>query len=434
MIFVKYELVSYYAKKNRKIMIKLKILLLIILTTSPIISQTWTKFNLKDMNIEYSDFCGLDVDSKQNIWFASLGGLIKFDGTNWTLYDTTNSDLPSNRLSSIGVDLEDNIWVGMGDNYGVSVFDGASWINYNRSNSELDTYSVFDINFDKNNNPWLGSWKFLWTKKNNKWVQIKHRNSGDRITYYVLEVDVDKNNDIWYITSVNGVYRYKDGTLKNYDTGIKQFYYDGLSVDSNNNIWFVNSDNYLIRLNAESEQYELIDTNSIPYETEGFAPIRTLFDKNNNLWLAQRRSLYQYNPISEEWTTFTIPDSVYLPLPGDGGFREFILDANGNFWFISSLYIYRLSGAITDVNSEPESSHINIYPNPTKSILNIETDIIYPITEVSISDLQGKVLLSHKNAISNNMSINIQSLEMGAYFLKIATSNGVQYAKKFVKE
>lgn len=434
MIFVKYELISYYAKKNKMIMKKVKLLFLLAFLSLPLLSQEWNKINLNEMNIGYRTLYDLDIDSKQNIWFASLGGLIKFDGKNWTLYDTTNSDLPNNELFAVGVDLEDNIWVGMGDNYGVSVFDGSSWINYSRSNSEYDGYSVMDIGFDKDNNPWLGTWKFLWTKKNNQWIQRKYKHNGDNNFYAVLEVDVDRNNDIWFISEDYGLFRYKEGTLKNYDTGIKQFYYDGLSVDSNNNIWFVNSDNYLIKLNAESEQYELIDTNSIPYETEGFAPIRTLFDKNNNLWIAERRSLYQYNPISEEWTTFTIPDSVYLPLPGDGGFREFILDANGNFWFISSLYIYRLSGAITDVNSEPESSHINIYPNPTKSILNIETDIIYPITEVSISDLQGKVLLSHKNAISNNMSINIQSLEMGAYFLKIATSNGVQYAKKFVKE
>ena len=40
-----------------------------------------------------------------------LSGLAKFDGTNWTVYDTTNSGLPDNAVVSLAIDGSD-IWIG----------------------------------------------------------------------------------------------------------------------------------------------------------------------------------------------------------------------------------------------------------------------------------------------------------------------------------
>ena len=41
------------------------------------------------------------------------GGLAKFDGTNWTVFYTTNSGLPDNYITSLAVDGS-NIWIGTG--------------------------------------------------------------------------------------------------------------------------------------------------------------------------------------------------------------------------------------------------------------------------------------------------------------------------------
>jgi len=56
----------------------------------------------------------LDIDSKGNVWIAAYGtGVVKFDGTNWTLFDNTNYPLDFyNQIMSIGVDASDNVWIG----------------------------------------------------------------------------------------------------------------------------------------------------------------------------------------------------------------------------------------------------------------------------------------------------------------------------------
>ena len=43
---------------------------------------------------------------------SSVGGLLKFDGTDWTLYDKSNSPMPYNLVYTLTIDLEGNIWTG----------------------------------------------------------------------------------------------------------------------------------------------------------------------------------------------------------------------------------------------------------------------------------------------------------------------------------
>jgi ligand-binding sensor domain-containing protein len=40
------------------------------------------------------------------------GGLAKFDGVNWTVYNTSNSRLPDNYVRAIAIDGQGNKWIG----------------------------------------------------------------------------------------------------------------------------------------------------------------------------------------------------------------------------------------------------------------------------------------------------------------------------------
>jgi ligand-binding sensor domain-containing protein len=69
------------------------------------------------------------------------GGLAKFDGINWTVYNTSNSGLPDNYVYAIAIDGQGNKWIGtLGG--GLAKFDGVNWTVYNTSNSGLP-YNVF---------------------------------------------------------------------------------------------------------------------------------------------------------------------------------------------------------------------------------------------------------------------------------------------------
>jgi ligand-binding sensor domain-containing protein len=53
------------------------------------------------------------IDGEGNKWIGIYyGGLVKFDGVNWTVYNTSNSGLPYNSVRAIAIDGQGNKWIG----------------------------------------------------------------------------------------------------------------------------------------------------------------------------------------------------------------------------------------------------------------------------------------------------------------------------------
>jgi hypothetical protein len=74
------------------------------------------------------------------------------------------------------------------------------------------------------------------------------------------------------------------------------------------------------------------------------------------------------------------------------------------------------SGAVKTIHNNVK---VLVFPNPTKSILNIELEGYNEQFVAGISDLNGKVLLN-----TNASQINIEGLATGIYYLSIHGVNG----------
>jgi ligand-binding sensor domain-containing protein len=69
-------------------------------------------------------FGAIAIDGQGNKWIGTDGGgLAKFDGINWTVYNTSNSGLPDNYVRAIAIDGQGNKWIGT-DGGGLAKFDG----------------------------------------------------------------------------------------------------------------------------------------------------------------------------------------------------------------------------------------------------------------------------------------------------------------------
>jgi len=71
---------------------------------------------------------------------------------------------------------------------------------------------------------------------------------------------------------------------------------------------------------------------------------------------------------------------------------------------------------------------LDVYPNPTVDILNIQCDQV--ISHIDVLDMAGRTVLSFNG---NNNSIDTKALSAGVYMLRVVTENGVS-SQKFVKE
>ena len=87
---------------------------------------------------------------------------------------------------------------------------------------------------------------------------------------------------------------------------------------------------------------------------------------------------------------------------------------------------------IGNSQSRVSNSSINIYPNPAKDILNIETGNSEN-SSVQIISADGKLVKTISKLSSTNSQVNISDLSNGIYFIRIQ-SEGVVTNHKFVKE
>ena len=84
-----------------------------------------------------------------------------------------------------------------------------------------------------------------------------------------------------------------------------------------------------------------------------------------------------------------------------------------------------------NIAEHSNSDIINIYPNPAKDILNIETTENIEIKSINIYSIDGKLIEVNKYSF-NNRQLNIGQLTTGSYVISIETDKG-KFSKTIIK-
>lgn len=137
-----------------------------------------------------------------------------------------------------------------------------------------------------------------------------------------------------------------------------------------------------------------------------------------------------YNESADTWTrTFD---------PFNGNWSAFGEDLNGEIYVsdINSGNLYKLIDTdALSIDDNEASTTVSIYPNPTKNSLNIDfglntnTDLS---TDITIFDLQGKMVKTIRRNSETVQTINTSHLTNGFYILKIKMANRNQSSHKLV--
>jgi len=135
-------------------------------------------------------------------------GTTKFDDTTWTVYTTSNSGLPDNRIGAITADGTGYVWIGTGGG-GLAKFDGVTWAVYNTSNSGLPFDHVFSLAFDENGTLWIGTGAGLARYDGTDWTVYNTSNSG-LPSNGVFALAIDGIGNKWIGTEV-GVSVFQEG-------------------------------------------------------------------------------------------------------------------------------------------------------------------------------------------------------------------------------
>jgi Tol biopolymer transport system component len=156
----------------------------------------------------YYGYDSLAVDADGIVWVGLTtywdgsqeigGGLAKFDGTNWVVYNKNNSGLPSNTISGIIVDMSGNVWVGTGG--GLVKFDGITWTVYDTTNSNLPSNYTLGLTIGKDENIWMRSDEYLVKSNGIDWTVYDLMYSSGLPNRRINSFSIDEDGSVWIAT------------------------------------------------------------------------------------------------------------------------------------------------------------------------------------------------------------------------------------------
>jgi len=137
---------------------------------------------------------------------SEINGIYRFDGENWTIYDTTNV-FDEYHYTSLAIDSNNNVWVGTKN---LHKFDGISWTTV-QIEGDIFEGSIDHILVDYDNNLWLSSFACIWKviQSNDLGIDDLTSNNANAILYPnptsdYLNIEFKSENIYITIYNING--------------------------------------------------------------------------------------------------------------------------------------------------------------------------------------------------------------------------------------
>lgn len=271
----------------------------------------------------------MEIDKNNTVWIGTNdNGLLRFDGITWSVFDTTNSNIPTNDILDIAIDYENNLWMGSGEVQGLIMFDNYEWVVYDSSNSGCPSEIIPNVEIDNTGKVWLATL--------NKIITF------DGISWENFPSEIPNGSYIWY----------------------KAF-----KIDSKNDPWFL--DNHLYHHSKNGWKIYALEPNQQQY----YNPSVLFLDKFNNKWMSSKRQTSEgYEDYfkgglakfdSTGWSTYTLSNSKFKGNMVGPIFK----DRKNNIWLSSDL-IMEIDGH----NWSYQSPKFEM--RPIRSITSINEDLV----------------------------------------------------------
>ena len=341
-------------------------------------------------------------DSEGYIWFATMYGLVKYDGKDFISYQNDSKDTTSisyDDIVSLFEDSKGNLWIGTWGG-GLNMLDPdrekfTRFIHDVNNSEGISDNVIWSVREDKDGNIWIGTGtsglnKFdSVTKKFSRYNIFQNQKTGPNVSIQTLHLD--KEGSLW-VGHNKGLTKYLPirNEFKYYslekDKSEKQFFVNEIFEDKNNMLWIGTQDG-LYQFNKTDEMFiptKIIKDWSINSITQ---------DSNENLLLGTNRGLINYDPKS---TLFDIYESDFQNSSSIAGnfVHKVMKDMSGVIWVAS------YNGGISRLISRDKNFKVYRYRVDDKN--SISAKYIKSIAE----DTKGNILFG-----TSGLGINVLNPE-----------------------
>lgn len=307
-----------------------------------------------------ADFVTLDHQGR--VWFSTYdwvsltGSLVCRDGQNWTFYHPAAPDLAYSAPCAIGFDANNNPWIGTFE-AGVYHYDGVGWTAYTPGNSPLQGYYVYSLAVHPDGSVWIGTNAGLNVFDGQDWEYYNTGNSA-MLSNAVYQIFFDDGNTGWFPGS-KGLNRLQGGVLQVINTSNSILPSTPLysQVQDAAGVQWIGGFDGLFRFDGEI-------WTQLPIPGSYHQIWDMALDHCGNLWLATRYDgLIKYD--GNEFTQFT-PDNSPLP---NNLTRAVEVDSQNRIWLATQRNgLFRLDG---DAWTVWDSSNSIL---PTSHLLSLSVD------------------------------------------------------------
>lgn len=359
------------------------------------------------------------VDEHNVKWFGTDLGLLRFDGTTWTAYNTRSST--PGAVTSIAYqnsESESELWIGTDNGVSVAKYDidGISAATrFHTENSLLESNSIVDIVLDNTDTRFFATPIGVGVFEIDQWSWLENGWGPPEagVPNYEL-LSLGAKNDTIYVGAVN---RGAGRVINNIDGFSGASYYEipwsgiigntvkSIFTDANGYQWFGTTEGFSYHTNQDGHKgWDLTlsasdglvnDTVNAVYE-----------DAEGNFWMATNGGVSKFNLNTQQFTNYTDADGLADKLVFD--ISE---DQDGLLWFATANGVSSFDGVNFENYSTAEEAKdfiniivgidqaeyplsngkLNIYPNPSSSDIYIhftkKTDINL---SVAVYDMSGK--------------------------------------------
>jgi hypothetical protein len=199
-------------------------------------TSEWVDYQISNSDIQSNSLTSIVIDLNNNKWIGTLNnGLIRYDEINFVNYLSSNSSIPSNNVLCLAVDIQNRIWVGT--NQGIGIFDGTNWTVYNNTNTPLTSNIINTIKFDNIGNAWIGTSGNLVKFDGGSWTIFNESLTRD----WIKDLWIESDNKIWLGTRLDGIFIFENEIYSEFskiEYGYPTYTVSSVAPDQSGNLWF----------------------------------------------------------------------------------------------------------------------------------------------------------------------------------------------------
>lgn len=377
-------------------------------------AQTFTTWRMAD-GLPTDDIRDVAVASNGTIWLATGAGVVAFNGTTFTTYNTGNSPgLADNDVYAIAAAEGGIIWAGT--DFGASRFNGTAWVTYTTADG-LGDNEIKNIKQAPNLDVWFATIN-----------GATRRSAAGAFTAFgspsipfggATHVAFASNGDVLLSGGLGGVIVYNGSSFTAITTagGLLSNRIRSIAVDAAQNKWVGTAEgiSVLNASNVHTADHEHVFILPPPDELNPITDM--LVDDAGRIWAG----VYVDYLVTEGGVSVYANGSWSQYEEGDGlagpNVRRLAKDAQGSIWVATSTGLTRISNITIGVH-EREAAAFRLFPNPATDFVEVVLDAPVSGAVLEVRDASGRLVLQER-ASGPRLRLDAGGLQAGLYLLRI---------------